>query len=170
MRLVTTRAVAGRRGMNDRACEITPLVTAGTQLPFRAVENSRVIGAVGVMAHGALIDVRMGVILARTGLRFAVAVQAQLRLFLLKSERPDESVGPMTRGAIARCQGGVWMAHDDGDILVTALASTLVAFVESGAFAELSLGGSGQQIEAEQHAHDPGDEPCTGVCAVSHRR
>jgi hypothetical protein len=169
MRLVTTRALAGRRGMNDRACEITPLVTASTQLSFRACQNRRVIGAVGVVAHGALIDVRMGVILAQAELRLVVAVQAKLRFVLLKSERADESVGPMTGGAIACRQGGVGMAHNDIDFLVTALARTLlVVAVESGAFSQLSHGGRGQQIEAEQQPRRKGDEPGTGVCAVSH--
>ena len=87
--------------MDYRAFEITPLVTASTEVSFGAGENRRVIGAVGVVAHRALLDVGMGVILAQAELRFAVAVQAKLRLILLKPESADESVRPMTGCAIA---------------------------------------------------------------------
>ena len=126
--------------MDYRSFEVTPLMTASAEIHFSAGENRRVIGAVGVVAHGALTDIGMGVILTQADLSLAVAVQAELRLILLKSERSDESMGPMAGGAIALCQGCVGIAHCDVDFVMTALAGTLGGLVESGAFSKLSHG------------------------------
>ena len=168
VRLVTSRALASHRSVDYCTFEITALVTASTEVSFGAGENRRVIGAVRVVAHGALLDVRMGVILAQAVLRLAVAVQAKLRLILLQPERADESMGPMTGGAVALRQGCVGIAHIDIDIFVTALACALI--LEAGTFSKLSHGGRGQQIEAKHDADCQGYEPGTGVCAVSHRQ
>jgi len=86
----------------------------------------------------------------------------------LQPERADESMGPMTGGAVALRQGCVGIAHIDTDIVVTALACALT--VESGTFSKLSNGGRRQQIKAKQHACGQGDEAETEVSAVGHRQ
>jgi hypothetical protein len=154
--------------MNYLVFELLPLVTADTEVPLGTRENRRVIGAVRVVTHGAFVDIRMCVLHLQVDLCLAVAVQAELGLVLLKSQCADESMWPMTGGAIACRHGRVGTGHIDVDFFVTALACACL--VESGAFPKLSLGGRGQQIEAKQHACGSDREPRTAVSAVGHGR
>ena len=90
-----------------RPREAAALVAARAELALGALQDLRVVGAVGVVAAGALVDLRVAVGLLEAERRGLVAAEAQLRLLGLQPQRAHEAVGLVARRAVPLGHGGV---------------------------------------------------------------
>ncbi len=107
VRPVAGEAALAHRGVDDAPREAVALVAAHAELALGALQDLRVVGAVGVVAAGALLDLGVAVRLLEPERRGLVAAEAQLRLLGLQPQRAHEAVGLVARRAVPLGHGGV---------------------------------------------------------------
>ena len=135
MRHVARRAVLGGRLMGDLLREVALLVAAQTQRSLGLLEDGRVVGAVWVMAAGALFDAGVSVALRQLRLLARVTLEAEARLFGLQPQGADQSVRFVAGRAVALlCRG---MRHLDGGDHLRVTLEAVGSLLEARTSAEL---------------------------------
>ena len=145
VRPVAGEAARGHRGVDDLPREAAALVAARAELALGALQDLRVVGAVRVVAAGALLDLRVAVGRLEPERRGLVAAEAQLRLVGREPQRAHEAVGLVARRAVPLGHGGVLdlarLAHvgvalDAGAALLEARPPLQLAVGDAGAQAQ----------------------------------
>jgi hypothetical protein len=132
MGAVTCGTLAGQRLVPHVTLEVGSGVATDTELLLRRQENRGMIRAVRVVAGRATPDPGVEVLGPQAEILRRVTVEAEVGLVLLESEGADQSMGPMTRTAIALRHGSVRHLGDSDNIRVAAGAGPFL--VETGAF------------------------------------
>jgi len=147
MRQVARRTGFGGGRMECLPGEIARVMAAQAELPLGLIEHGRVVGAVGVMAIGALPNSGMFVACRQLRLLPRVAPETEIRLFGLQFQSADESVRLVAGGAVALSQRSVGHSNRTDDVRVT--FDALVSLLEASAALQLGRRGIG--------ASDPGE-------------